>query len=321
MVVISLPFLWRRRLFQWRSIRRWRYEFGADKHVFEVPEARRADVNHRTTVRIANRNHDLWVVKGRLYRPVVRPDAEDASLDDIRHASTEELLQRHDELGGKAFWRDHPCAIARAHWAPEEPYFSSKVSPGEPFRFWQVDMDDRVPAQVCLLSSLAAHLVMDDRLWRPTSAPGWKVSRSGRSIARWIEGISIESVANAVYDAGDKEAALRRAAGAPKRVPSPLKIEGVSIDACKCADLHTVRLCLEMISAESDGAIAAYGPPIARLYWAGRLALESQQVARALLWLDDMIVELRDHANKNLAALSGLIEQRSAARFDFSYVR
>lgn len=285
-----------------------------------MPEVQRADVELRTTLRIAERTHDLWVVRGRLYRPVIGPDAVDASLEEIVDASTEALLERHDATGGKAFWRDHPSAIARAHWAPEEPHFSSDVG-HEPSRFWQVDMDHRAPSQDALQAILATHLVMDDRLWRPTSAPGWKVSKSGLSVTRWLEGIGIDTVTSAYFDAGEEAAALRRANVRPKAASLSVEMEYALINGPKSADLHTLRLCLELISKESNGAVAGYGPRLARLYWMGRMALETRNTSEALQWLDAMVIELRSHENQKLVQLRELIEQRTAARFDFSVIR
>lgn len=326
MAVVALPVLWRRRLERWRAVRVFQHEFVLGRHYFDVPEMTERQCEASGTMRVDQRSRELRVFGGHLYRSVLNPNGHPAALVNLSEATFQQLLEGAARPEVATFWGDHPSSIARAHWAPEEPYFAAEVAFDATPRFWRLDMDDEEHACQRLQAALDRFVLFKGRLWRPTSAPGWKVRAAGNRAEPWMHGVGIDSVTASYYDFGEHESALRRTGDADMdrvvRIVDLARSFGqVPPVAQNGADLHTTRLCLQLISTQSRPTIAAYGPVLAELYWAGRRILSAGGTAAACTWLNDLTIALDRHADPKLVKLGALLGERAASRFDFSNVR
>jgi hypothetical protein len=247
----------------------------------------------------------------------------DATLAELSAARPYELLQgalpapgedddSYRDPNADPFWRDHPSAVLRSHWAPEEPYALAGIGGEERPLFWKIVVDDAEAAMQRMQTALDGYLVIDGQLWRPCELPGWSVDASKPPIAsRWMEGLSLDDRSIHYYDHHERAACRRLGADVPD---DPVPRLTATTDS-SIADLRVLRLALGALVKRAPLGVASRGVPFADLYWRGRISLEEKNPGAIVAWLTEFVVEMH-RIEPLLADHAALLQQRAFNRFD-----
>jgi hypothetical protein len=230
--------------------------------------------------------------RGALYRRVLDVEGKPASLSALEQAQPVQLLSGVDG----AWWRDHPAAWGREILAPEEPLRSAALADGKRLRFWEIEQNYEDAAKADLQDHLAQYLVIEDGLWKRTTAPGMTYFPQTNRVDVWLGGLEGPLSIGLDLDWGEAHRMVDVMVSQgyyPERIASYryalLSLRGTGSIAPPGADIRMMQTVLRTFAKSAVPTIAALGAGAAKAYWSGRQLLKTGNDAQARNWL-------REHA-------------------------
>ncbi|WEK03890.1 MAG: hypothetical protein P0Y65_17105 [Candidatus Devosia phytovorans] len=274
---LSLPYLYE--MSRRKPGGRLEFSFGMLASPFEVRSVGSEYAPVVASCDVFQRHFQLRAYEGVLYRPAILAHPDPAPLVDMERATADEICSDPTQLDDPeeaTEWFDHPGYIVRTCRAREDPW---RKAPSR--QYWRghsdivLDNDDVRREQV--QKGLDSCLVIDDMLWRPTSAPGKAVFVYDKLVVveDWLPGLTHLFQSPVFFDRHESDAAehlidrlsVRAEIVWIKQVErKPLAFHGESYWTGYYADMAMVRSTARALAGLGK-PVAAFGSGVAAAYW------------------------------------------------------